>query len=266
MLQQVPMRTRCLLLGLLVAATACDKGPEPTFQPDDPKPSEGERQATIEAQPSKATGAAPQGRTQAPLVRRPSSPDPTGGTFPLDEALAGLSGQGPLRAEIRTSMGTLECELYDESAPMTVANFVGLARGVRPWWDAREAEWVKAPYFDGTGFHRVIPDFMIQGGDHLGDGSGDVGYTFDDELDPSLKHDRAGQLCMANKGPNTNAAQFFITDGAAPHLDRMNSYTIFGQCSPTETVARIARVPQSGPPHNRPREPVDIERVRILRE
>jgi peptidyl-prolyl cis-trans isomerase A (cyclophilin A) len=247
----------------------CERGPEPTFQADEPAP------ATRPASPAAeepARDAPAAGEMEAPkpppraLQRRPTSPDPAGGTFTLDEALADLPGQGTLRAGIRTSLGTLTCTLYEDKAPETVANFVGLARGLRPWWDAREAAWQTKPYFHGTSFHRVIPDFMIQGGDHMRDGTGEVGYTFDDELHPSLSHDRAGQLCMANKGPNTNSAQFFITDGPAPHLDRMKSYTIFGECEPLETIARIARVPQTGPPHNRPKEAVDIEQVRITRE
>lgn len=257
-----------IVLALLLGMTACDRGPEPTFQPEEPTRGSAEP-STTEPEPRKATDEGDDGKSgddgPRALQRRPTAPDPAGGTFTLKDALAELPGQGALTARIHTSMGTLTCTLYDDEAPETVANFVGLARGLRPWWDARTGEWQRKRYYDGTTFHRVIPDFMIQGGDHMRDGTGEVGYTFDDELHPSLKHDRAGQLCMANKGPDTNAAQFFITDGPAPHLDRMNSYTIFGECEPVETVARIARVPQTGPPHNRPRRPVEIERVRIER-
>jgi peptidyl-prolyl cis-trans isomerase A (cyclophilin A) len=105
---------------------------------------------------------------------------------------------------------------------------------------------------------------MIQGGDWAGDGSGNMYYTIPDELHPTLKHDRGGLLCMANRGPNTNEAQFFIMETAAAHLD--SSYTIFGECSPVELVRRIARVPQSGPPNNRPLTPVVLERVSIERK
>lgn len=201
----------------------------------------------------------------APLVEEPNVPDPHGGEFALDQAVEGLPGDGRLVAEIKTDLGTMTCELYPDRAPRTVANFVGLARGKRGWWDARAGAWVLRPLYDGTTFHRVIPDFMIQGGDSLGNGSGGVGYTIPDELHPSLRHDRAGQLCMANRGPNTNGGQFFITDGAAPHLDQLRSYTIFGQCEPAAVVHRIARVPQAGPPTNRPLTPVHIERVQIRR-
>jgi peptidyl-prolyl cis-trans isomerase A (cyclophilin A) len=197
------------------------------------------------------------------VVQPPTTPDPRGGKFALKDALRDLPGKAPLVATIRTSMGAIYCDLYDDKAPVTVANFVGLARGLREWWSQKDQAWVAKPYYDGTVFHRVIPTFMIQGGDWKGDGSGDMWFTIPDEVNPALKHDRAGQLCMANRGPNTNEGQFFITEGAAPHLD--GSYTIFGQCTPTEIVNRIARVPQNGPPNNHPLTPVVIERVTIER-
>jgi peptidyl-prolyl cis-trans isomerase A (cyclophilin A) len=195
------------------------------------------------------------------VVEPPNTPDPHAGKFTLPEALQGLLGKGQLNASITTSMGTLRCDLFEDKAPMTVANFVGLARGLRKFWSGADHAWVGRPYYDGTTFHRVIPGFMIQGGDLAGDGSGGVFYTIRDELHPSLKHDRGGQLCMANRGPNTNEAQFFITEAAAPHLD--SSYTIFGQCTPTELVYRIARVPQAD--NNRPITPVIIKSVTIQR-
>jgi peptidyl-prolyl cis-trans isomerase A (cyclophilin A) len=203
---------------------------------------------------------APDGWT---VASPPTTPDPHGGKFSLTEALKGLPPKGTLAAAIKTSLGTFQCDLYEDKAPLTVANFVGLARGLRKFWSAKDHAWVNRPYYDGTIFHRVIPGFMIQGGDWKGDGSGGMYYTIPDELDPSLKHDRGGLLCMANRGPNTNEAQFFLTETAAAHLD--TSYTIFGLCSPTELVYRIARVPQSGPPKNRPLTPVVIERVTITR-
>lgn len=197
------------------------------------------------------------------IVQLPTEPDPHEGKFTLSEATRGLQKKGALAAHIKTSMGSFYCDLFDDRAPVTVANFVGLARGLRKVWDPEARAWVARPYYDGTTFHRVIPGFMIQGGDHTGTGRGGIGYRFADEVDPSLRHDRPGQLCMANRGPNTNEAQFFITEGAAPHLD--GSYTIFGQCEPATLVQRIARVPQSGQPSNRPLTPVTIERVEIRR-
>jgi peptidyl-prolyl cis-trans isomerase A (cyclophilin A) len=199
------------------------------------------------------------------LVPRPTSPDPEAGSFTLDEALAGLPAGRKLFADITTSLGAISCELLPEKAPITVANFVGLARGLRPWWDPRSAEWKREPHYAGTTFHRVIPDFMIQGGDVLGTGTGEPGYVFTDEMHADLRHDRAGQLCMANRGPNTNGAQFFITDAPATNLDRYNSYTIFGQCQNLDVVSAIARVPQRGGPTNRPNDPPRIESITIRR-
>jgi peptidyl-prolyl cis-trans isomerase A (cyclophilin A) len=179
--------------------------------------------------------------------------------FTLADATAGLGGEGPLVATISTSKGDLRCQLFDDKAPVAVANFVGLARGTRPW--KSKDGWVKKPLYDGTTFHRIIPGFMIQGGDPKGDGSGEPGYVFKDEMWAGGKHDRAGLLCMANRGPNTNGAQFFITDASAPHLDR--SYTIFGECSPVSVVHDIANVPTG--PRDRPATPVTIDKVAISR-
>lgn len=198
------------------------------------------------------------------MRRRPTSPDPQNGELTLEEATEGLpEGNQPLFAQLRTDLGRITCKLFADKAPRTVANFVGLARGKREFWDAREAKWTKRLAYDGTIFHRVIPGFMIQGGDPQGDGSGQPGYEIPDEIWEGARHGRAGLLCMANRGPNTNGAQFFITDAAAPHLD--SSYTIFGECSPTAVVSQIARVPQTGRPRNRPLTPVQILSVRITR-
>lgn len=197
------------------------------------------------------------------LVREPTTPDPLAGQYTLEQAVQGLGTDGGLVAEIGTDFGTLFCDLYADRAPRTVANFIGLVRGQRPFWDARAGSWVQRPYYRGTPFHRVIPGYLIQGGDYLGDGSGTVGYTIPDELHESLRHDRAGQLCMANDQPNKGGAQFFITDGAAARLD--GSYTIFGQCRPTDLVSQIARVPQVGAPTNRPLTPIVITRMNVRR-
>jgi peptidyl-prolyl cis-trans isomerase A (cyclophilin A) len=157
-------------------------------------------------------------------------------------------------------MGSLACKLFDDKAPNTVANFVGLARGVRPWKDPSD-DWVKRPAYDGTTFHRIIKGFMIQGGDPKGNGTGEPGYVIKDELWTGAKHDRAGLLCMANRGHDTNGAQFFITDEAAAHLD--NNYTIFGECSPVTTVHEIAATPVRG---SSPVTPVTIKSVTVARE
>jgi len=169
--------------------------------------------------------------------------DPLHGKFTLEDATANLAGKGPLVAEVDTDEGKLECDLFDDKAPITVANFVGLARGLRPF-KAPNGEWTKKPAYDGTTFHRVIKGFMIQGGDPNGTGSGEPGYVIPDEIWPGAKHDSRGLLCMANRGPNTNGQQFFITDAKAAHLD--GGYTIFGKCGPDAVIEKLASVEVRG--------------------
>lgn len=181
------------------------------------------------------------------------------GRFTLDDAQRVVKGSGSFIATIRTGKGSMTCKLYDSQAPNTVANFVGLATGARAWKDPKSGKWTHRPAYDGTPFHRTIKGFMIQGGDPLGTGTGEPGYVIDDEMWGG-RHDRPGQLCMANRGPNTNGAQFFITDGPAPHID--SSYTIFGDCTPVDVVREIANEPTQG---DRPLKPVTIESVRITR-
>ncbi len=187
-----------------------------------------------------------------------NSDDPVHGKFTLSDATAGLKGKGRLWAEIETDKGKLRCELYDDKAPNTVANFVGLARGLRPFKDSKTSEWVKRPGYDGTTFHRIIKGFMIQGGDPKGTGAGEPGYIFADEVWPGATHDRRGLICMANRGPNTNGMQFFILDGAAKHLDA--SYTIFGQCSPDAVIEKLANTEVRG---DRAIVPPKINKVKI---
>jgi peptidyl-prolyl cis-trans isomerase A (cyclophilin A) len=251
-----------------------DKAPaaatEPGVAANADKPAEpAAAQAVAEPAPvAEAPKAAEPAPIEAPkaIVRQPTSPDPAAGKFTLEEALKGLPAKGALTATIATSAGTIVCKLFDDKAPNTVANFVGLARGLRPFWDGHAAAWVKRPLYDGTSFHRVIPDFMIQGGDLYGDGSGEVGYVIPDELAKGLSHDRAGLLCMANRGPNTNGGQFFITDAATPHLTQMNSYSIFGECAPLGVIAKIARAPKPHPMAERPEPPIPITTVKIARK
>jgi peptidyl-prolyl cis-trans isomerase A (cyclophilin A) len=169
--------------------------------------------------------------------------DPVEGFFELDEALAGIPGEGELWVEFVTRRGVMDCRLYEQLTPLTVANFVGLARGLRPWYDRDLDEWVTGePYYDDTTFHRVIPGFMIQGGDPTATGRGNPGYVIPDELHPELGHDE-GALSMANKGRNTGSAQFFIVLEPAVHLDR--GHTVFGRCTASamviaEQIANVA--------------------------
>ncbi len=158
----------------------------------------------------------------------------------LEAYTKGIGGKGELVATIKTSVGTVRCQLFADKAPMTVANFVGLATGKKPWLDPKTNTVQKnKPYYDGTIFHRVIPDFMIQGGDPTGTGTSGPGYQFGDETSRDVKM-APGVLAMANAGPGTNGSQFFITEGTPSYLD--GKHTIFGACKPLDVVGKIARV------------------------
>jgi peptidyl-prolyl cis-trans isomerase A (cyclophilin A) len=185
--------------------------------------------------------------------------DPQHGNFTLAEAVKGLPGPaaGPLQAVIETNKGKLTCELFDKQAPVTVANFIGLATGKRAWLDTKSGKWVKKPLYEGLIFHRVIPGFMIQGGDPLGTGMGNPGYRFQDEFSPELTFDKPGQLAMANAGPATNGSQFFITEGLPTYLN--GRHTIFGHCEPLAVVTEIANVPKG--PADRPVDNVVIKKI-----
>ena len=161
-----------------------------------------------------------------------------------------------------TTQGTFTVRLFDAEAPKTVENFVGLADGTKEWTDPRTSRKVKQPYYDGIVFHRVIDGFMIQGGDPLGQGIGGPGYTFADEFHPALRHNRAGILSMANRGPNTNGGQFFITLGPTPHLD--DRHSIFGEVvEGMEVVKTIGRTATDA--RDRPLKEVAITSVKIER-
>ncbi len=167
-----------------------------------------------------------------------------------------------LKARFDTSKGAIECDLLPDAAPMTVANFVSLAEGTHPWTDPVTNQETRRPLYNGTLFHRVIPKFMIQGGDPLGTGRGGPGYRFEDEVGSGLKFDEPGLLAMANAGPNTNGSQFFITDRSTPHsLD--GKHTIFGKCQNLDVVEAIASVPTGAA--DRPAQDVVLRSVTILR-
>jgi peptidyl-prolyl cis-trans isomerase A (cyclophilin A) len=166
-------------------------------------------------------------------------------------------------AHFMTSEGPFTARMFEEEAPKTVANFTGLADGSKEWTDPRTGRKTHDRYFDGTVFHRVIADFMIQGGDPLGQGTGGPGYTFADEFSPRLRHDRPGLLSMANRGPNTGGGQFFITLVPTPWLD--NKHAIFGEIvEGMNVVAAIGRTPTSKP-GDRPLKPITIQSVTIER-
>lgn len=161
-------------------------------------------------------------------------------------------------ATLHTNRGDIEIELYDERAPNTVENFVGLATGEQEWEDGGET--VEKPLYDDVAFHRVIEGFMIQGGDPDESGRGGPGYTFDDEFHDDLRHDSAGTLSMANSGPNTNGSQFFITLDAQPHLD--DRHAVFGDVTDgMDVVEEIGTV--STDANDQPQEEVVLESVEV---
>jgi peptidyl-prolyl cis-trans isomerase A (cyclophilin A) len=165
-------------------------------------------------------------------------------------------------AIFETSQGTIVVKLLEKEAPKTVENFVGLAEGTKEFTDEVTRKKEKRSFYDGLIFHRVIPQFMIQGGCPSGTGMGGPGYKFGDEFHPSLKHSKAGKLSMANAGPGTNGSQFFITVAPTPHLD--NRHTIFGEVVEGQDVAdKISKVPRDA--SDRPRTPVVIQKLRIER-
>ena len=171
----------------------------------------------------------------------------------------GIMSAQATTAVIETSKGTIECQLFEKDAPNTVANFVGLASGTKEYKDPKTGQPKKSNYYDGLIFHRVIPNFMIQGGDPLGTGTGGPGYSFKDEY-PSQKFDQPGRLAMANAGPNTNGSQFFITTATDDFLNNNGHYVIFGQVTKGQDVAdAISKVDRDS--SDRPKVPVVIKKV-----
>ena len=178
---------------------------------------------------------------------------------PAPPHVAQFAKGAKVTAKFETSMGIFVCRLFADACPITVGNFVGLARGETPWKDGGGSE-VKKPLYDGTVFHRVIPEFMIQGGDPAGNGTGGPGYRFADEIVSSLKHDKPGVLSMANAGPNTNGSQFFVTEIATPWLD--GKHAVFGEVTEgMDVVISIGHAPTVG--SNRPKEPITLKKLVI---
>ena len=256
------MRSTCTALLLATLVVGCEhktKKDDKAATPDQPsgsatgaaKPADDMKPEPISkepAKPAKDTTAAAGGDT----VRPPTAAD-------LAEYTKDLSGNGPLTATIDTSMGTFHCELFGEKAPLTVANFVGLATGKKPWQNPSGGATERGkPFFNGLTFHRVIPGFMIQGGDPLGVGTGGPGYEFVNEVNNGLAM-KPGTLAMANAGPDTNGSQFFITETAPSQLN--DHYSIFGQCKEVDLVKKIASVPRNR--QDKPDSPVTITKVTI---
>jgi peptidyl-prolyl cis-trans isomerase A (cyclophilin A) len=174
-----------------------------------------------------------------------------------------IPGSGQLYARFQTSLGNIVIRLEEQKAPNTVKNFVGLATGTQEWKDPKTGETKKnTPYYDGTVFHRVIPDFMIQGGDPLGQGTGGPGYKFKDEFHPELKHSSPGVLSMANAGPGTNGSQFFICEKATPWLD--NKHSVFGTTVVgVDVIAKVTHSPTGR--NDRPVQDIVLKKLEIFR-
>jgi len=196
-----------------------------------------------------------------PQTQKPAEELPDG---PAPQASALTHPNGPT-VVFDTSMGRITCQFYQKQAPKTVANFIALAQGTKDWTDPETKKKMHGKkLYDGTTFHRVIPQFMIQGGDPTGTGMGDPGYTFEDEFDPNLNFDGPGKLAMANSGPNTDGSQFFITEQGYESLNQ--HYSLFGQCDDAgvEVVKAIARVERDA--NDKPLEPVVLRKVTIVNE
>ena len=233
----------CFVLALSLAGATGFAQSTPTKPDPDSKPV-GDPAAQTPVKPA------------APAEELPDGPSP--------QASAMIHPNGPT-VVFDTSMGRITCQFYEKQAPKTVANFIALAEGTKDWTDPTTHKKMHGKrLYDGTVFHRVIPQFMIQGGDPTGTGMGDPGFTFEDEFDPNLNFDVPGRLAMANSGPNTDGSQFFITEQAYESLNQ--HYSLFGQCDQDgiEVVKAIARVDRDA--DDKPAAPVVLRKVTIVRE
>jgi peptidyl-prolyl cis-trans isomerase A (cyclophilin A) len=205
--------------------------------------------------------ATPTPKPAAP-TQKPASPTSKPAPPAAPAATAATHGPG-VYAHITTNHGAMVARLFDKEAPRTVENFVGLAEGKKQWRNPRTKTMVRRPYYNNLTFHRIIPGFMIQGGDPEGVGTGGPGYTFADEFNSKLRHSKPGILSMANAGPNTNGGQFFITLVPTPHLN--DRHSVFGELvEGMDTLMAIGKVPTTKS-DNRPIKPVVIKSVRIER-
>lgn len=262
------MRRTLFSVVLLAACTNGGQAAEPTAAAEGTPEAAPEAEAAAVAADEasgdgEAVAAAGDEAVQAEpaAVEQPAGEVPAVGSETPAEIFAAIPGDGDIWVTFVTSMGEIHCDLFEDEVPNTVANFVGLATGNKTYIEPDSGEAMRGNFYDGLIFHRVIPDFMVQGGDPTGTGRGGPGYRFEDEIVPSLRHDRAGLLSMANAGPNTNGSQFFITERATPHLN--DRHAVFGACESVEVSNRIARVPTG--PGNRPLQDVVMERVVISR-
>jgi peptidyl-prolyl cis-trans isomerase A (cyclophilin A) len=254
------MRTHLLISSFLLLSAACEKSQDSSSSKAGGTAATGGAGASAPKDPPSKKAANPRvAKAASGDVKAPTADD-------LKEYLKDFPGDGPLIATFETNHGTIHCTLEPDKAPRTVASFVGLATGKAAWYNPNTRTVEKGvPYFDGLTFHRVIPDFMIQGGDPLGMGTGGPGYEFDDEIHPDLKHTKGGALSMANAGvrggKGTNGSQFFITEVPTPPLD--GKHSVFGYCDEVDIVKKIARVPTGA--NDKPVDPVIMTKVTISR-
>jgi len=253
------MNLRFLFLLATVCPAAFGQSPSTQSPPTQSSPT----------QSSSTQTATPPSTTPAGTTAAAASQDLPDAPSTVSQAKAPLQPTGPT-VVIDTTMGRMVCKLFDKQAPVASANFVGLAEGSKDWVDPATNKRVHhQPFYNGVTFHRVIPGFMIQGGDRLGTGTGDAGYLFANEVDPALNFDVAGRLAMANAGPGpdgtgTNGSQFFITE--VPYPDLNGGYSIFGQCDEHSVLvaASIARVDRDA--QDKPRDAVTIKKMTVVRE
>lgn len=242
----------CVFAFLASPVTAQTTPAKPATQTQKPTPAKPQAPATKPATPT-TKPAAPTTKPAAPAATtaKPAAP----------AASAAKYGPG-VYAHITTNHGTMVARLFEKEVPRTVENFIGLAEGKKQWRNPRSRTMVRRPYYNNLTFHRIIPGFMIQGGDPEGTGMGGPGFEFADEFNPKLRHSKAGILSMANRGPNTNGGQFFITLVPTPHLD--NKHSVFGELvEGLDTLMAIGKVPTGV--GNKPLKPVIMKSVRIER-
>jgi peptidyl-prolyl cis-trans isomerase A (cyclophilin A) len=246
--------------ALALAVAGCGAPPEPA-RPSEP-PAATPAPAPTPAPETPAPSAekpAPPAATPAPSSEKPSAEKPV--SEPATPPASAKHGPG-VYARIATNHGEMLARLFDKEAPKTVENFVMLAEGKKQWMNPRSRSMVRRPYYNNLTFHRIIPRFMIQGGDPEGTGMGGPGFTFADEFHPKLRHGKAGILSMANAGPNTNGGQFFITLAPTPHLN--DRHSVFGELvEGTDTLMAIGKVPTGA--NDKPVEAVVIKTIKIER-
>jgi peptidyl-prolyl cis-trans isomerase A (cyclophilin A) len=254
--------------AIALTAAGCGGAPEPARPAETPAATPAPTPAPT---PEAATPATPAEKpatpadTPAPSAEKPAATPPAAAEKPTATEKPAVSAEkhGPgVYAHITTNHGAMIARLFDQDAPKTVENFVGLAEGKKQWRNPRTNTMVRRPYYNNLTFHRISPGFMIQGGDPEGTGTGGPGFEFADEFNPKLRHSKAGILSMANRGPNTNGGQFFITLVPTPHLN--DRHSVFGELvEGTETLRAIGKVPTKE--GGMPLKPVVIKSVRIER-